>query len=145
MIFIEQEFSMYGMPNLIGLFVFILLLVGIEAGIRKKWAFGTLKNTPAQKIHRIEWITKGILLFCAIPLLHYITLFFFVFAATAYIPSTLTTLMLAKWISFVFWSILMLAKAFMERKYVNTKSAVLTLSFGIPVIVLLFSIYTFTF
>lgn len=141
----NESTAMYGMSNFIGLYLFILGLILVEYFIRRKMKLGSLRTTPASSIGYAAMGIRSLALVGAIPLLHPMTIFYLLVVISFQFPIGGDVTFAVKWGLFLLWIGLVLCKAYLERKHLNTKSAVLTLAFGVPIIGLLYSIYTYTF
>jgi hypothetical protein len=137
----------YEMDNFIYIYIylFILLLTIIEFGIRRKMQLGTISGTPASMIGRAVVIVRSVLLICAVPLLHPFITFMAFFVMEDNIPSIFSIFYYLKIILFSMWIFLVILKVFFEKKYLDTKSSILTIVFAVPVIGLLYLIYTNVF
>lgn len=134
----------YEMDNFIYIYIylFILLLTIIEFGIRRKMQLGTISGTPASMIGRAVKIVRSVLLICALPLLHPFITFMAFFVMVDNIPAIFSIFYYLKIILFSMWIFLVIVKVYFEKKYLDTKSAILTIVFAVPVIGLLYLIYT---
>lgn len=103
---------------------------------------GTISGTPASMIGRAVKIVRSVLLICAVPLLHPFITFMAFFVMVDNIPSIFSIFYYLKIILFSMWIFLVIVKVYFEKKYLDTKSAILTIVFAVPVIGLLYLIYT---
>ncbi|WP_372869869.1 hypothetical protein [Planomicrobium okeanokoites] len=106
---------------------------------------GTISHTPALTVGWAVNMVRIILLIVALPLLRIEVWFVFVLTISSLAPAIMGMFYYFKLIMFAIWILLIVLKAFFEYKYLNMKSAIITVIFAVPVIGLLYLIYTFTF
>lgn len=136
---------MFEMGMFVYVYLFIILLLAIEFWIRKKMKLGTINHTPALTVGWAANMVRTTLLIVALPLLRVEIWFVFVLMITTLAPAIISMFYYFKVIMFAAWIILVISKAFFEYKYLNMQSALITVIFAIPMIGLLYFIYTFTF
>lgn len=126
----------------VAIYAIILVLITVEFIIRKSLKLGTLSHTPAFTVGWAVMMVRSALLLLAIPLLHPIAYFVVFFSLMTVADSLIGIYFYIKMTLFALWFFFILLKAWMERKYLNTKSAVVTLLFGFAVMIPLYIIFT---
>lgn len=135
----------FEMDGFVVIYIVIVLLIAAEYLTRKKIGVRLEPGTPGRIISFWATCLRLFLLICALPLLVIETAFVMVMGMAALSFDLVLYLPYLKWFCFIVLMLLVLAKAFFEWKFLSSTLYLVTLGFGIPIIGLLYFIYTYWF
>ena len=139
---------LFGSPEIRGLvmvYAAILLLMACEWFIRKKTGQRFESDTAEGLISFWAKYLRLFLVICALPLLTAQTAFVLVMFLGTLSANIFLAVYYLKWLCFSVLLLLIVVKAFYERKLLSGKMYLVTLGFGITTTGLLYYIYTFWF